>query len=200
MIQKHADLVAKVKKYPIIAGVRSLADIPLAVKNKIEVVFLLNIDINDIMDSRDVIEENLARGVLVFPHLDLLKGIAADKSGISFLKNKIGVTGIISTRTNLLQFAKKEGLATIQRLFILDSESLGTGLKKVQGCTPDGIEILPAPVLPFIISQIKPQSLPPIIAGGLVRTPEDVIKIVASGAMAISTSDKSLWVKYAASR
>jgi glycerol uptake operon antiterminator len=152
------------------------------------------------MYSRDVIKENIAKGALVFPHLDLLKGIAADKSGISFLKNMIGITGIISTHTNLLQFAKKEGLATIQRLFILDSESLVTGLKKVQGCTPDGIELLPAPVLPFIIDRIEPRSLPPIIAGGLVRTPEDVKKIVSSGAMAISTSDKTLWARYSASQ
>ena len=200
MIQRHIDLVTKLKRHPIIAGVRNLTDIPLAVNNKIEVIFLLNIDINDLMDSKNVIEANLAKGIMVFPHLDLLKGIAADKSGISFLKNKIGVTGIISTHANLLQFAKKEGMATIQRLFILDSESLGTGLKKVQGCTPDGIEILPAPVLPFIKNQIKLKHLPPIIAGGLIRTPEDMKKIISSGAMAVSTSDTALWVKCSASQ
>jgi glycerol uptake operon antiterminator len=200
MVQKHLDLVTKLKKNPIIAGVRNLKDIPVAVNSQIEVIFLLNIDINDIMDFKNVIKEFEAKGVMIFPHLDLLKGIAADKSGISFLKKEIGITGIISTHANLLQFAKKEGLVTIQRLFILDSESLGTGLKKVQGCTPDGIEILPAPVLPFIKNQIKLQHLPPIIAGGLIRTPEDAKKIFSSGAMAVSTSDKELWVKCSGSQ
>jgi glycerol uptake operon antiterminator len=189
------DFAAQLNQNPVIAGIRNLDDVLEAVKHEIRILFLLNLDVFDLSELMKMLGAFESVEIDVYTHLDLLKGIAPDKSGVRYLKEQFRVTGIISTHTNLLQFAAKEGLRTIQRLFILDSESLRTGLAKVQSCRPDGVEILPAPVLPSIRNQIDFRNLPPIIAGGLIKTGEDIHQALSSGAMAVSTSSPELWVK-----
>jgi len=182
--------IEKLKERPVIAGIRDLKDIPLALDKGVKVLFLL---VGNIFDLIKIKKEVKSSGVLLFSHMDLMKGIARDKVGISFLRKEIGIDGILTTHANLIQFAKKEGLITIQRLFILDSEALKTGVKVVQSCKPDAVEILPGIILPRLKSDIRHLNFPPIIAGGLIRTEEEVKEILESGVLAISTSKKELW-------
>jgi len=182
--------IEKLKERPVIAAIRDLRDIPLALKKKIGVLFLLAGDIFDLIKAK---EEVKSSDVLIFSHLDLMRGIARDKAGISFLKQKICIDGLLTTHTSLIQFAKKEGLITIQRLFILDSEALKTGVKMAQGCKPDAVEILPGIILPALKNDLENMTLPPIIAGGLIRTEGEIRRILESGALAVSTSKKELW-------
>lgn len=180
----------KLKERPVIAGIRDLKDIPLALDKGVRVLFLL---VGNIFDLIKIKKDIKSSEVLLFSHMSLMKGIARDKVGISFLKKKIGIDGILTTHANLIQFAKKEGLITIQRLFILDSEALKTGIKVVQSCKPDAVEILPGIILPKLKSDIQYLNFPPIIAGGLIKTKEEVKEILQAGALAISTSKKELW-------
>ena len=46
---------------------------------------------------------------------------------------------------------------------------------------------------PRVIAQVSRHTNVPIIAGGLIQTPLDVEKILASGAIAVSTSRSELW-------
>src|SRR5690625_7958346 len=46
-----------------------------------------------------------------------------DASGIRFLADEIGIDGIITNQKNFITHARKLGLLTIQRVFILDSRS-----------------------------------------------------------------------------
>jgi glycerol uptake operon antiterminator len=187
------DLLIKLKTKPIVAGIKTFDDIIIAIEMGVQTLFILHLDIFDMIKwakMRDSLEK---KGIMVFPHLDLLKGVAADKSGINFLHKEIGVTGIISTQANLLKYAQKEGLLAIQPLFIIDSESLRTGLEKVKNCSPDGIQLMPSPVLTYVKDSIPLQSIPPIIAGGLIRTKSEVEKMLSLGAVAISTSNSALW-------
>jgi len=180
----------KIKQKNVIPAIRDLRDIPIAIKKENRVLFLLTGDIFDLLRIRD---EFLASNILFLLHLDLVKGVARDKVGIRFLKKNVGINGVISTHTNLIQFARKEGLITIQRLFVIDSESLKTGTKLVQNCKPDGVEILPGMILPYIEDEIRHLHFPPIVAGGMIKTKQDVLKVIESGAIAISTSRKELW-------
>lgn len=182
--------IEKLKEKPVIAGVRNLKDIPLALERGVGVLFLL---VGDIFDLIKIKKEVKSSGVLLFSHMDLMKGIARDKAGISFLRKNIGIDGILTTHTNLIQFAKKEGLITIQRLFILDSEALKTGVRVVQTCNPDAVEILPGIILPSLKEDLQHLNFPPIIAGGLIKTKQEVKNILQAGALAISTSKKELW-------
>jgi len=50
-----------------------------------------------------------------------------DASGIRFLADEIGIDGIITNQKNFITHARKLGLLTIQRVFILDSAFIKQG-------------------------------------------------------------------------
>lgn len=60
-------------------------------------------------------------------HLDLFDGIGKDKAGIRFLA-RMGISAIITTKSHLCRFARDEGMIVIQRLFLMDPDSMRTGL------------------------------------------------------------------------
>jgi len=106
----------------------------------------------------------------------------------------VGVDGILTTRSNLISPAKREGLIAVQRLFVLDSESMAAGLPTVEKAAPDAVEVLPGVILPTIAQELAARgALPPLIAGGLIRTATQVEAVLAAGAVAVSTSQVSLW-------
>jgi glycerol uptake operon antiterminator len=178
------------RESPVIAAVREMGDLDYALKKKVRVIFLLAGDIFNLID----IEKRMrAEGHLFLLHLDLIRGIARDQVGITYLKKFFGIDGIISTHSNIIQYAKKQGLIALQRLFIVDSESLKSGDRLVQSSKPDSVEILPGIILPYIQPELDKLHLPPIVAGGLIKTRDDVDRILASGAVAVSTSRRELW-------
>lgn len=60
--------------------------------------------------------------------MDLMEGIGKDRAGIRLL-SRMGVPGIVTTKSNLVKYAREEGICAIQRLFIVDSESLKTAIR-----------------------------------------------------------------------
>jgi len=48
-------------------------------------------------------------------------------------------------------------------------------------------------IIPSLIKEIQEKTGLPIIAGGLIRTKEDVDNCLANGAFAVTTSNKELW-------
>jgi glycerol uptake operon antiterminator len=103
------------------------------------------------------------------------------------------VDGIITTKSNLVANAKRDGLSTIQRIFVLDSESLAGGLHVISNSKPDAVEILPGLIVPKTIKRIRERTSIPIIAGGLITSPQEIEEILASGAVGISTTSHSLF-------
>jgi len=91
---------------------------------------------------------------MVFLHMDLIKGIGRDKEGIIYLAKKKLCNGIVTTKSNLINIAKKEGLVAIQRLFLLDSAALKTGEQILKHNQPDAVEILPGIAAPYFIEHI----------------------------------------------
>src|SRR5699024_5709002 len=128
----------------------------------------------------------------VLLHIDLVQGLKADEYGVEFLLNDIKVDGIVSTRGSVIELAKKRGVLAVQRMFLLDSLSLKTDVRISSRYEPDYIEVLPGK-LPEVIKEISENTSIPIIAGGLINTEADVQNAYQSGAIAISTSKKSLW-------
>lgn len=128
----------------------------------------------------------------LFVHLDLLGGIGKDEAGIRFLA-RIGVTGLITTKAYLCKTAREEGMIAIQRLFLMDSEALRTGIHLACKYKPDVVEVLPAAVPASAIKQLKEGTGLPILAGGLVHTREDVDNAIKNGICAISASQTDLW-------
>ena len=180
------------EKHPIIAAIKEHEDLEKIPEDKIDVIFILRSKLSN-LDK--VVEKAMELDVLVFLHIDMVKGIGNDKEAIRYLAQEVGIDGIVTTKSYLIKAAKSEGLITIQRLFLLDSESLRTGVNIVKSTKPDLIEVLPGLVVPEMIDKLKEKLGVPVIAGGLVRNDDQIEDILADDVAAISTSKKELWNK-----
>lgn len=172
----------------VIAAVRTKDELIWASSSDVKIIF-------DLSPNIMTVEENLSKvhsvGKKYFIHIDLAEGIGKDKSGIEFMK-KLGVDGIISTRPGIIKAARELGVFTVQRFFIVDSQSIDTTVESLKSSKAQMIEIMPGCVLK-VISNLKNIVDVPMIAGGLIETKEDVQNALNSGASAVSTGKQSLW-------
>lgn len=58
---------------------------------------------------------------------------------------------------------------------------------------PDFIEVLPG-VMPKLIKEVCHITRIPIIAGGLISDKESVVSALSAGAIAVSTSNRTVWL------
>ncbi|SHH97146.1 glycerol uptake operon antiterminator [Sporobacter termitidis DSM 10068] len=136
--------------------------------------------------------KSLCRMKPVFLHADLLKGLSGDKEALRFIKKHIEPYGIVSTKSNIIKAAKREGLATIQRVFLIDTQSFHNSLDAITENEPDGIEIMPA-IAPSIVKKYKEHFSIPIILGGLISDSSQIEAAFDQGADAVSFSKSDLW-------
>ena len=148
-------------KLKIIAAVRNNKELQIASNSKVANIFMLSPNISDIKRQTELVH---SEGKKIFIHLDMAEGIGKDEYGIRFAKEQ-GVDGIISTRTNIIKMAKKEGLFTVQRFFLIDSQSVATTIETAKTSKADMIEIMPG-TLSKIIKKLKEELKVPIVAGG----------------------------------
>ncbi len=175
---------------PVIPSCRSMEDFKVALTHTVSPsVVLLFGDINTLPTLISQANEYKKRIVL---HLDLFDGIGKDKAGIKFLA-RLGIHAIITTKSHLCRFARDEGMIVVQRLFLMDSDSLRTGLNLVRNFKPDAIEILPGSVPESAVQELVRETGLPILAGGLIRTKEDVNHAIERGISAVTTSRRDLW-------
>ena len=184
------DLEKYLKEHPIIASIRNDTDFKYALNSKVAALFILH---GDIFNLPRIMKECKEHNKLVFLHMDLIRGIGRDKEGIIYLAKKELCNGIVTTKSNLINIAKKEGLIAVQRLFLLDSAALKTGEQILKHNQPDAVEILPGIAAPYFIENIYKDLLCPVIAGGLISNKSEIEELLRKGVMAVSTSKKELW-------
>src|SRR5665648_160150 len=184
------DLEKYLKVHPIIASIRNDIDFKYALNSKVAVLFILH---GDIFNLPRIMKECKEHNKLVFLDIDLIKGIGRDKEGIIYLAKKELCNGIVTTKSNLINIAKKEGHIAVQRLFLLDSAALKTGEQLLKNNQPDAVEILPGIAAPYFIEHIYKKLLCPVIAGGLISDQSEIVKLLQRGVLAVSTSKKELW-------
>jgi len=184
------DFLEVLRKRPIIAAFRKLENLLIEELDNIDVILILG---GSIFDLPRIVRHAGTHKKYVFVDIDLLKGIGKDPAGIHFLANESKINGIVTTHGNLIKSIQQEGLFAIQRMFVLDSESLAGSLNAIKKSNPDAVDILPGLILPRIAKMIKPRISIPMIAGGLITKAEDVREILASGAIGISTTDRRLF-------
>lgn len=184
------DVLKVLTNGPVIPAVRSMEVFKVALTQTVAPsVILLFGDINSLPVLITHAKEHKKRIML---HLDLFDGIGKDKAGIRFLA-RLGINSIITTKSHLSKYARDEGMIVIQRLFLMDSDSLRTGLGLVRSFKPDAIEILPGFIPANVVKEIINETGLPILSGGLIRTQEDVKHAIDSGVSAVSTSRQDLW-------
>jgi glycerol uptake operon antiterminator len=128
----------------------------------------------------------------VLLHIDLLSGLANDEAGLRYVATLPRVDGIITVRHHLAPLARKLGLMSVVRLFLQDGRAVDRGLSVIEKSRPDAVELLPGVAVPQVADRFRDLSIP-FIAGGLVRTPEAVKEILATGCKAVSTTNAKLW-------
>ena len=70
--------------------------------------------------------------------------------------------------------------------------SMRSLLSQAETNRPDFIEILPG-IIPTVIQEIVEKSSVPVIAGGLIRSKQDVMQALRAGVTAVSTTASDVW-------
>lgn len=173
----------------VIATVKRREDIETAIKSKANIVFLLTGNLLNMDDYIDTLQKGHKK---VFLHLDFIEGLGYRKSAIEFIATRWKPDGIITTKVNVIKFANEAGLLTIQRLFLIDTSAIDNGVKMIQNCKPDAVEVLPG-LMPSVIDRLTRKIKQPIIVGGLFSKKEEIIAALEAGALAVSSSRPRLW-------
>lgn len=182
-------ILEKLEQEPIIAAVNKLEKIDLAIQSPCRNIFLLT---GSIYNLKEIIYKVKKANMDIYVHIDLIEGFSKDKVALRYISEKMKPDGIITTKSTLVKKAKNMNICAIQRLFLLDSLSLDTGIDSVHSTKPDAIEVMPG-IIPKIITKIHNQTNLPVIAGGLINQKQDVIECLKAGAIGISTSNEGIW-------
>lgn len=177
-----------ITKNPLIAAARC-DNLDKAVESNVSAVILMEGKLSYLIQEKFKIMNDKKP---IFIHLDLLKGLSNDVEALRFIKENINPKGIVSTKSTVLSAAKKRGLMTIQRIFLIDSKSLKNSIESIIENDPDMVEVMPA-LCGEIVERLKKEINKPIIIGGLIDKEEQIIAGLKSGADAISFSKEELW-------
>jgi len=173
----------------ILPAANSIKDFEKLMMTRNEYIILLNSHISQLQSLMKLAQRHQKKVLL---HADLVQGLKSDEYGAEFLCQAIKPAGIISTRTPVVQIAKKKSLIAIQRIFLLDSHALNTSYRLLRSFQPDYIEVLPG-VIPHIIEEVVGNTGIPVLAGGLIRTKKEAENAIRAGAVAITTSENNIW-------
>ena len=185
------ELCGALGERPVIAAVRDESALAAALDSRCVAVFFLG---GSLLSLPGWVEAAKRAGKAAFAHVDLLQGVKADAAAIEWCKQAMPLDGVISTRAPLLKIARGMGLITIQRLFLVDSSSLATGIRLMHASPPDMVEVLPG-LVGKAIRTLKIELGRPVIAGGMITEEEEAGRALRAGAIAISTSRVSLYAR-----
>lgn len=184
MIKNLGVLLAR---HPIIMAIYGIEQLKTALSSKAEVCIIANIDL---IKLQPVIELLSKAGKYVIVNIDSCNGLSQDKGGIDYVA-ETGAMGLLSTRLQTVQRAKKCGLVTMQKIFVTDRSTWLRSLKAVEQSEPDYVQLMPAQMLP-LLPQADRNVLPPIVASGFVCNEEHAQTALLHGAIAVSSSDSAL--------
>jgi glycerol uptake operon antiterminator len=180
---KGRDLL-KIEQQIVIPAARTIKDFESLLATSIEYIVVLDVHIGQLIHLSKMGRQH-EKKLLV--HADLVQGLKPDEAGAQFLCQWIQPTGLISTHASVMVTAKKHGIISIQRIFLLDSHALATSVRVIKHCDPDYVEILPG-VVPKLVREVASQTKRKVIAGGFIETMDEVTEVLAAGASAVSTS------------
>ncbi len=183
-----AEFVARLRERPCCAAVVSSAHLERALASEAAIVFILR---GDGLALRPAISRIQAAGKLAAIHLDLVDGLSADSHGVSWLARS-GADAIITSHGRLVPAIRREGALAIHRVLLSRRSHLDSAMKAAAKAAPDILEVLPGILLPSI-TQLLPRYGIPVLAGGFIRSADDVRAVMAAGARGVTTSQVELW-------
>ncbi len=186
----HERVLDSLYENPVIAAIKGEQNLKDVINSDVKVVFILG---GSLLTSYKTIRQLMDHHKHTFVHVDLIGGLGIDEDAIRFIAEKWRPTGIITTRKNLIKSAKYHNLLTIQRMFLLDSTSIDSGIALAKSSGADFVELMPG-LIPKAIKRINKEIKQPIITGGMVTSQEEARLAIAAGAVGVSTSEKALWI------
>jgi len=177
------------KQNPVICAVKSPEDLEKALICESTIVFVL---FGDILSIQNIILQIKEAGKLAFVHIDLIEGFSSRDVTVDFLAKNTTLSGIISTKSNIIRCAKENSLFTVHRFFVFDSKALINVTKQLTSPYADVIEILPG-IMPNITKELVDLSQKPIIASGLINEKKDVLAALNAGAISVSSTNNNVW-------
>ena len=173
---------------PVIAAIRDDAGLEQCLSADVRVVFVLY---GDVCSIPHIVEKIKEAGKIAVVHVDLIIGLAAKEVSVDYIHNNTKADGIISTRTSLVQRAKELHMFAVLREFLIDSMALAEIMNQ-KNLRPDALDILPG-VMPSMIRKVRAGTGLPVLTGGLITEKQEVMQALEAGALAISTTDPSVW-------
>ncbi len=175
--------------HPVIAAVRDEASFDRALDSHVRTIFLMSGDIVSLEHSADRARHS-RKAILV--HIDLVRGLASDREGVEYLARTVRPDGIVTNRVQLLRAAQQSGLLAVQHLFVIDTQALATGLRHVEECSADAVELMPG-LMPRVIREVVDSVDRPVLAAGLIASFAEVEQAMGAGARAVVASAQELW-------
>jgi glycerol uptake operon antiterminator len=175
------DFIETIRDNPVIAAVQNHEALSAALSLRMPTVFLLN---TDIFSAKASVDLSLNAYCRVFLHMDLIDGLAASAKALDYVQHRIGPSGIISTKSTLIKYAREQGVFCIQRFFMVDSASFENAVKTARKNRPNMVELMPG-IIPDVIRRFAGEVDAPVIAGGLVTERRQVIDALAAGAVGV---------------
>lgn len=173
----------------IIASITNEQHLDIALESEVQRINLVAGSINTLPT---VMEKVRRAGKRVYLHVEMIQGIGRDAAAIQYLADTFKPDGIITTKGNIVNYAKHAGLHAIQRVFAVDSTAVEMAIKMSRNNKPDEIELMPG-LMPRVIRDVKDQITQPLIAGGLIKTWKEIEIALESGADYVSMGNTKLW-------
>lgn len=158
----------------------------------VSVVFLLNCDLISLQGYTKQLKRWKKK---VFVDLDFVQGLTGEEYSVRYV-SLCGVDGIITIKPRVIEIARKLGITTVLRSFILDSNSISRLDETLRTLRPDYLEVLPGCTFPKVSKALAERSdhdRPKLIGAGLIETTEEASSILKMGAVAVSSSQTTLW-------
>lgn len=174
------------REHPVVAAVGD-DKWAAALQSPAKVIFYMSANLLTIEQR---VRQAHAANKYIMVHLDLAEGIGRDRTGIRYLV-QCGVDGILSTKGQLIRFAREQNLFTVQRFFAVDSGGADSIGELMRNANPHILEIMPG-VVTKVIRRYSDGGVP-VIAGGLIQTAMEVQEALEAGAKAVSTGQPELW-------
>ncbi len=198
---------------PILLAISQIKDFEKFLKSPLDTCILMDFHINLLPAMMQAAH---AAGKTVYLHADLLRGVSADEFGCEYLCQRLHADGIISTKPKVLEAARRNRVATILRLFLIDTKSLEKGAALIRSLQPDHVELLPG-LACDAITDLKQRLLPAadktsdridrtqadstaqsFLCGGLIKNHAQITRCLEAGACAVTLSDRNLAEEYLA--
>ncbi len=177
---------------PVIMAIKDGKDLRECLKEEYsdnKVVFILYGNIETIPT---IVKKLKDKDKIVFVHENLVEGLSSSHFSPSFIKKYTDADGIITLRAQNAYEARKIGLCTVFRFFLLDSLSYESVKDTIKTTSSDLLEVLPG-IMPKMIGEISKRYPTPLVAGGLIRDKSDVVDALNAGAIAVSSSNYAVW-------